>query len=795
MHRQKIINKLNIMKKTSFTVAVLFSVILASAETLKNYEQGDPKNPDYDYLKDFAPLKDYIDLDKYPNFKLGIGTTVSDYLSNPTVAGMTNDNFTETVAGNAMKMSSCVGGDGNMNFYNVTRYVDAAVKAGLNVYGHTLAWHSQQPNGWLRSLIKDRPAEPFENPDTIVRMVVGSKDFRTQQNVGWTADKNQYGFSLNFSPSTGLNIHTTKIVNSWEVQFVAYDNIPIEGGKTYTFTYEIMGSAEGKMHSRIGDWSTSGNTDFGFNTDWQEVQVEYDCPVDNPFLLLQCGDFVGDIYIRNIKVEESVGAMKKEDRRRCLMVEASRKESDVWDNQFWIVTSSPFSAGQNFVFTVDVRADKVAKASTQIHTQPGNYVHWMAFGDINFSTEWQTVTVSGRFEAAGNSIAFNLNELPDANNYYFDNISLIIGDSESTVNGDIEGDDLSSFKMKIARGAVVDAKIEQTEFILSLPQKTPLTKEEKREILSGAMEKWIKGMMEACGGNVKAWDVVNEAISGGGNDGQGNYTLQHSNGFNGDATWDVGGDSFFWQDHMGDLEYVRTAVKYARMYGPDDVKLFINDYNLESDWDGNQKLKSLINWIKKWEADDETFIDGIGTQMHISYYENAGTLNSKKNAITKMFELMAASGKLVRVSEFDMGYVNAAGQDVSTSQMTEQQHKNMADYYEWIIKEYLRLIPAEQQWGICFWCPTDSPAYSGWRANTPVGIWTLDTFYRKHVYAGIVRGLGGVVYNGVDEISAESLNDASKGIYSINGFRYPADTRLSDLPSGLYVIGGKVVRK
>ena len=96
------------MKRFLFTAITAFSVLSMSADTLKNYEQGNPNDHNYDYLKDFAPLKNYIDYDKYPNFKLGIGTTVYDYLNNPTVAGMTNDNFTETVAGNAMKMASCV---------------------------------------------------------------------------------------------------------------------------------------------------------------------------------------------------------------------------------------------------------------------------------------------------------------------------------------------------------------------------------------------------------------------------------------------------------------------------------------------------------------------------------------------------------------------------------------------------------------------------------------------------------------------------------------------------------------
>ena len=42
----------------------------------------------------------------------------------------------------------------------------------------------------------------------------------------------------------------------------------------------------------------------------------------------------------------------------------------------------------------------------------------------------------------------------------------------------------------------------------------PQTQEERHDTLVYAMDKWIKGMMEACDGKVKAWDLVNEAISG-----------------------------------------------------------------------------------------------------------------------------------------------------------------------------------------------------------------------------------------------------------------------------------------
>lgn len=613
-----------------FIVALGLVVPAVAQET---FELGKPNNDNYRYLDDYQGLKEYIDYSKYPNFKLGAGTTVDEYLKKTTVYKLTNANFTETVAGNAMKMASCVDSKGNMNFTRVKNYVGAATEAGLSVYGHTLAWHSQQPKSWLLKLLADKP-DPNGNVDYTV---IASKDFRTSQSIGWHSSFDEYGFSTSFDATNGLDIHCTKEnENYWSVQFIAMDGIAAEVGKTYKMTITVRGTTSGTLYSKMGSfdtgWSAGTCPNIPFTSEWQDVEISYTPELTSNFLLLQCGDFVGDIYIKSIKFE-------------------------------------------------------------------------------------------------GNTI-----------------------------------------------------------------KTVPQSAKEMHDTLVYAMDKWIKGMMDACGGKVKAWDLVNEAISGGGNDGSGNYLLQHSSNYNPngnpDATWDVGGDAFYWQDYMGDLEYVRQACRLARKYGPQDVVLFINDYNLESDWDNNKKLKSLINWIKKWEADGVTKIDGIGTQMHISYYEDGTTQTNKNMAIINMFTLMAETGKYVRVSEMDMGYVDSKGNNVPTANLTEQQHKNMANYYEWIIKQYLRIVPADQQWGICQWCVTDSPSNSGWRANTPVGIWDLN-YYRKHAYAGFVRGLGGVPA-GVEGVKEERVIDTSKGIYNIFGQRISA-TSLEELPAGIYIINSKKV--
>ena len=624
-------------------MCVLAASMMAPAMAQERFEQGKPNDDNYRYLDEYKALKEYIDTINYPNFKLGAGTTVNDYLKKTTVYKLTNANFTETVAGNAMKMASCVDGNGNMNFTTVKNYVKTATDAGLNVYGHTLGWHSQQPKGWLLRLLADKPDPNAEETYT----VVAKKDFTRDKNVGWKADEAENGYSLSFSSTDGLKVVTTKS-KSWEIQFVAMENINLETTKTYKMTFTVKGSKSGRIDGRLGSWSVNGPSfSVNFTDEWQDVSVDIKPAIESSFMLLHIPNYIGDVYIKNIKFE-------------------------------------------------------------------GN------------------------------------------------------------------------------KGATV-----------------PQTAQEMHDTLVYAMDKWIKGMMEACDGKVKAWDLINEAIGGGGNDGSGNYLLQHSDAYNPngnpDATWDVGGSAFYWQDYMGDLEYVRQACRLARKYGPEDVKLFINDYNLEGTWDlttkngikASKKVWSIIGWIKKWEADGVTKIDGIGTQMHISCFENANNQNSVKKHITKMFEIMAASGKLVRVSEMDMGYVrgsNRWGSSIKTSEVTEAEHKKMADMYEWIISEYFRIIPPEQQWGICQWCTNDAPSNSGWRGGEPVGIWDANN-YRKHVYAGFVRGLnGGEPATGISAVETDRTLDTSKGIYNLNGVRMQAKS-LDELPRGIYIVNGKKLVK
>ena len=713
------------MKKTIIISALgaMFMASCADEFNTNNYTVDRPARTEaYAYLNDYQTLKNYVDRAKYPNFKLGIGTTASDYLKKELVYSLVNSNFDETEPGNAMKMASCVNSDnGDMNFGTVTEYVNAATDAGLSVYGHTLAWHAQQPVKWLKSLMKDKELDI--DPNALIETLVSTMDYSTMPDGKFP----HYPMGCE-PPIVNGALHFVPDGN-WSQFFIfpGGQNQLTEGNYLCRLYMKSDKEAGGVQLTIQNGWGGDAQNvtvaipveegDKVYELNFPGITAKpgagYDC-----ILKPQTADATLDVKkIEFYKLESPAVEVEKEVNFYTYETKPDGKfphypmgcEPPIvngalhfvpdgnW-SQFFVVPGGDNQLDEgDYVFYVDMAANKEA-SGVQLTVQNG----WG--GDA------QQFTAAIAVEAGRHTYALKFPGLSGSPSKNYDCI-LKPQNADAT---------LDFYSLKVC-------KVEKLNSI-------PLTDEEKKDTLTWAMERWISGMMEACDGKVKAWDVVNEAISGGNPDAEGVYALQHGTPDN--------KDDFFWQDYLGDLDYVRTAVALARLYGPEDIKLFINDYNLESDWDQNGKLKSLIAWIKRWEADGITKIDGIGTQMHISCYANPQTQESKKAAIVNMFKLMAASGKLVRVSELDMGYVDANGNPVKTGDMTEEQHKQMAEHYKFVVKAYLENIPANQQWGICQWCATDAPVDSGWRGGEPVGLWDKD-YYRKHTYAGFADGLAG----------------------------------------------------
>ncbi len=757
-----------------FLAAAVTGLASCAMEEVKEFPVDKPEYLEqYEYLKEYDVLKNYVNRTDSPDFKLGAGVDASKFIGHGQEYLLAVSNFDEMTAGNAMKHASVVGNNGKMNFDVVTSFVDEAEKAGITVYGHTLAWHSQQNNKFLNTLIADR-VDPNYTPELVPveKMIdrtcieVVSQDMVSaawdtqfwimsatefQAGDAWEVSMDIYALT-EAAPGTQIHrstpgdyLHWAAIGNpSFTTEWTTWSasgTIPSEGAGGSSIAFNLNDLATGNT------WYFD-NVSFKLNGVEQVVNgscddpeatasfyaKEYPAPNPSPARM-----------VSQYKKIEMVELPKTQDiARTCVVVESDDMVDAPWDTQFWLYfPNNPMKEGDSWEVSMEVRADKEASSGTQTHVGPGGYIHWAAIGTVSFTTEWNTYTASGTVDASmntGDAIAFNLNDFANANKYYFDNISFKLNGVEVIANGNC--DDLSgnaNFIAKEMRGATVGATIVD-HYTIELPGgRTPQTPEEKKDTLTKAMDQWIKGMMEATKGKVAAWDAVNEAIAGVDGDGDGWYDLQSAE--NGDPS-----ANFYWQDYLGAEDYVRLVVAKAREYytGTAPLKLFINDYNLESDWDDNKKLKSLIHWINVWEADGQTTIDGIGTQMHVSFYANPDIQASKEEHVVKMFELLRDSGKLVKISELDMGYVDVDGNAVATVSMTEEQHQQMAAYYKFIVSKYLEIIPAAQQYGITQWCTTDASGSlgTGWRGGEPVGLWDVN-YGRKHTYAGFADGLQG----------------------------------------------------
>lgn len=118
-------------------------------------------------------------------------------------------------------------------------------------------------------------------------------------------------------------------------------------------------------------------------------------------------------------------------------VEAPAAPGAPWDNQFFIKANRILNEGEVTVVEFDYVATKDAKVTTQGHALPGTY-RGGGCGDVNFTTT--EAHFVGEFVVPAHqnndiqSIAFNLSEIKDANDYTFKNFKWYLKD-ESLAEG------------------------------------------------------------------------------------------------------------------------------------------------------------------------------------------------------------------------------------------------------------------------------------------------------------------------------------------------------------------------
>ncbi len=246
------------------------------------------------------------------------------------------------------------------------------------------------------------------------------------------------------------------------------------------------------------------------------------------------------------------------------------------------------------------------------------------------------------------------------------------------------------------------------------------TAQEISDTIHYAMDTWCDGLMKINKGRINLFDLIDEPIDTKAVLDNGMYDIKHST------------EKIFWQDIFGSENYapvVSSAASAAfERYGgnPSELKFFISETGLED----TQKMESLKYWISVWDAHGAK-IDGINAKLSLTYSEDEATQEANKASLDQLLDNLASSGKLVRLSNFDIKYQNADGGNVTAKDITPEQRQKLADYYAYVIRSYMTKIPHDKQAGMCKGNMVDT--------SDPVGLWSIDNNSRDWVRTAVYK--------------------------------------------------------
>ena len=256
----------------------------------------------------------------------------------------------------------------------------------------------------------------------------------------------------------------------------------------------------------------------------------------------------------------------------------------------------------------------------------------------------------------------------------------------------------------------------------------PQTEQELTDTINYALKAWCDGLMKINAGRIKSFDLIDEPIDSKAVLENGMFDLKHST------------EKIFWQDILGSENYAPEVSRLAKdafeKHEGDAslLKFFISETGLEDP----KKMESLNYWISIWDANGAK-IDGINAKLNLTYSEDAATQAATKNVLENLLTSLAKTGKLIRLSNFDIKYKDAEGAAVAAKDITTAQRQQLADFYAYVIKRYIELIPGDKQAGICKANMADT--------SDPVGLWAVDTkskdWVRTATYEAFCKALSG----------------------------------------------------
>ena len=736
----------------------------------------------YDNIKDYA--QQYT-----PNMKIGIGMGADLYANNENGEGdLANANYQVFTPGNAMKNDAIMGNSGSLNFATVDKLL-AALDGNMQLYGHNFFWHTQQNQTYLKSLIA--PTLVVESDGDIANVLSGdASDFNGGSTGGWGSwgsnkESAEVVSGAGQDGTAALVLENKGDGNAWEAQCAYTFNDYLEMNKTYVIKFKAKSSSPaGELQFQYQNGNTyssqGGYNNFTVGTDWQTFQYEFTITKydDVNRIILNFGKVGGTYTIDDIQF-----GLKQEDPMDNVLAGdasdfeggttgswgswGSNKESadvedgagynnskglalknkgdgNAWEAQCAYTFDDALQGGKKYIIQFYAKSTSAA-GELQFQYQNGStYASQGGYNTFNVGTDWVKCefTFTPAYDDA-NRIILNFGKVGAT--YYIDNIKFGLAKDQTSATRGIQY--VLARNGKARKATRAGSKM---YYILKTPA-------EKQAALEGAMDAWVSGVANHLKEkNVVpfGYEVINEPIADGSNmyrglsegafggtwtddDGNTQYDAAPTEDDANGLTLNWGSGHWYWGYYVPD--YHVKAFQLARKYLPADTKLFVNDYNLET---SPKKLEALIKFVKEIdEKNGSPIVDGIGTQMHVTLNcsdnaeKNAANIAELKTKVDAMFQTMAATGKLIRVTELDLS--------LGTGTPSSNQYKAQSDAYRMIVESYKTNVPEAQQSGITVWSLSDNEAeHEYWLKGQVPNLFDKD-YKRKWAYKGFCDGIAG----------------------------------------------------
>lgn len=644
-------------------------------------------------------------------------TTINEY------ANIAASDFDLVTFEYEMKHGAIVRNNGSFDFTRADQLVNLAEAGGLGIFGHTLVWHQNQNAEYLNTLTVggggSNIVNLIENPG-FENGLTGWSVVNTGNPAGASKIELTTTASQVRSGTSALRVITDQSygTSQWRVQAHS-PAFNARAGVTYTISFWIKAAtAGGSIRLSATPTGTVSNAYQGdqdnIGTDWTQVSWNITMTSNEPnqrisFDMGKAANtyFIDDVLIfdpnapppppllanggleggltgwaavntgnpagsSSIALTNAPNQVRSGTNALRILVDQNYGTSQ-WRVQAHTPTFAA-EAGKTYNISFWIKAANTG-GSVRLSAAPTGAVVNAYQGDQDgIGTDWTQInwTITMNANEPNQRISFDIGKV--ANTYYIDDV--VIQDAAAAGGGG-------------GGNEAVEQKVDE------------------------AMKNYITTMMTRYKGKVKAWDVVNEPMTeAGALRTDANTTVPQG------AT-----DFFFWSKYLG-RDYAFKAFQYAAETDPDAL-LFINEFNLET---SRAKLDSLIAFVKEMR-DRGAKIDGIGTQMHISW-------NTTRAGIDEAFRKLAETGLQVRISELDVRVNPGAKPDFV---LTPQFEAYQATMYEYVIQSYIKHVPPAQRHGITIWGVSDNLSWLFNDGRDFPLLYNAD-FTRKAAYGGVLNG-------------------------------------------------------